>query len=104
MPMFTAANRLRLVLQAATLLVTRNRSYVDPGLFGQVIRQGQARAAAFLEARTALRVELADLVSGPDEVIDRIAAFLEIDPSPAERAAALAFVQPDLLSSRGSLL
>jgi hypothetical protein len=99
LPLFTIRNRMRLVLQAAALLVVRQRHYHDLDFFKKVICQGHARAERFLRHRQVLTIELADLVTKPEVTIARIMTFLNHNPDGDALSDAHRFIQPELLGS-----
>jgi hypothetical protein len=97
LPLFSPATRLRLVVQALGLFVTRQRRYHNLDFFQEVIRQGHERAEAFLRGRSSLEIQLARLVKQPERTVDSLLDFIGLEPTPEARSAALAFIQPDLL-------
>jgi hypothetical protein len=99
LPLFTPSNRIRLIARAVRLLVTRPGRYVDAVFFEEVIRCGQDRIEQFLADKPSLPIDLAELIESSEGTIDRIAAFLGIEPTPEQRQQALAFVHPELLHS-----
>lgn len=101
LPLLTWPNRLRILLRALGLRLSKGAEYHDQQFFERVIRAGHDRARAFLADRHHLTIELADLVDRPVEVVDGICAHLELRPGRDQRDAALTFVQPDLLSAKG---
>jgi hypothetical protein len=98
-PLFSPANRVRLILKAAKLLVSRRSEYVDQDFFERVIRAGHERARLFLEDKPSLYVRLDQLVADSAGAVDQLSGFLGIDPGPAEVEQALAFVHPEMLHS-----
>jgi hypothetical protein len=103
LPLFSPANRARLLLQAGALLLTRQGRYHDLAFFEEVIRSGHVRSGAFLAGRRSLRVDLAELAAAPEGVIDGLVGFIGLRPSAQARSAALSFVQPSLLHSLAEL-
>jgi hypothetical protein len=99
-PLFSPLNRLRLILRAARLLVSRRASYTDGDFFERVVRSGHARARAFLAGRPHLEVALDDLVQRPEQTIEALIRHLGICPTDDQVERALAFVHPELLSSQ----
>jgi hypothetical protein len=97
LPLFTWPNRLRLVPHALGLRLRRAAAYHEPGLFQRVVEAGHRRIEAFVSGRDHLDCTLESIVASPRETVDRLVDFLGLDPHPEAVAAALAFVEPDLL-------
>lgn len=98
--LLSPVHRIAVVTRVLKLLVAHHRSYGDHTVFADVIEDGHRRIEAFLEGSPHMRVELPELVECTDLVVDRIAAFLELSPTADARAAATAFVHPELLTGR----
>jgi hypothetical protein len=96
------ANRARVIWGGLRLIATSRRARVDRGLFEDVIQAGHARIEGFLGDAPRLKVELEDLVQDSREAIARIAGFLDLEPPDEARAAAEAFIHPELLQGRES--
>jgi hypothetical protein len=98
-PLFAWHNRVRLVPHAMALRLRRSAAYHDLELFEQVVRAGHSRIASFAEHRAHLRIGLEALVAEPTEQIARLIGFLDLEPTKEQRDAALAFVDPTLLTA-----
>ncbi len=97
-PLFTWRNRLLLAPHALALRARRTAAYHDPAFFRRVVDAGHARIAALTDDRDHLRVELEALAADPRAEIDRLIAFLGLEPDKRRLDAARGFVEPSLLT------
>jgi hypothetical protein len=99
LPLFSWRNRLLLVPHALAMRLRHSDGYHDPGVFQRVVEAGHRRIADFVADRPHLDCTLETIVAEPRQTVERLVDFLELEPSPAERQAAIDFVQPELLTA-----
>jgi len=100
LPLFGWRNRLLLVPHALSLRITKRSGYHEPALFRRVVEAGHRRIREFARGRPHLAIELERLADDPEMVLDKIVAFLEIEPDPEQLDAARSFVRPELLTAQ----
>jgi hypothetical protein len=96
---FTPGDRLKIVLKFLKLYFTKGNYFQKFELQKRIVEDGCKRIDRFLKDKRHLNIDLKELLSEPQEMIQKIAAFLEISPDQEQIQEALSFINRDLKSN-----